>query len=123
LVSGFSSNTGGGLTQNRWPATVANFSVHTLPDLSGIANIFYPVGGSKIGSFSVISGWRYMPAKSKKQQMAAGAALATKRGKRSKSLLKGASRKMYKSMTKKQPRDIANTKRKRLPTRKRKKKR
>ena len=55
--------------------------------------------------------------------MAAGAAFATKRGKRSKSLLKGASRKMYKSMTKKQLHVIANTKRKRLPTRKRKKKR
>jgi hypothetical protein len=42
-----------------------------------------------------------MPAKSKKQQMAAGAALAAKRGKRSKSSLKGASRGMYKSMSKK----------------------
>ena len=39
-----------------------------------------------------------MPAKSKKQQMAAGAALAAKRGKRSKSSLKGASRKMAKSI-------------------------
>jgi hypothetical protein len=37
-----------------------------------------------------------MPAKSKKQQMAAGAALAAKRGQRSKSSLKGASRGMYK---------------------------
>jgi hypothetical protein len=36
-----------------------------------------------------------MPAKSKKQQMAAGAALAAKRGKRSKSSLKGASKGMY----------------------------
>ena len=35
-----------------------------------------------------------MPAKSKKQQMAAGAALAAKRGKRSKASLKGASRQM-----------------------------
>jgi len=42
-----------------------------------------------------------MPAKSKKQQMAAGAALAAKRGKRSKSSLKGASRKMAKSMSEK----------------------
>jgi hypothetical protein len=32
-----------------------------------------------------------MPAKSKKQQMAAGAALAAKRGERSRSSLKGAS--------------------------------
>ena len=62
-----------------------------------------------------------MPAKSKKQQMAAGAALAAKRGKRSKKSLKGASRGMYKSMTKKQLRDFAKTKRKKLPTKKRKK--
>lgn len=62
-----------------------------------------------------------MPAKSKKQQMAAGAALAAKRGKRSKKSLKGASRQMAKSMTKKQLRDFANTKRKKLPTKKRKK--
>jgi len=34
-----------------------------------------------------------MPARSKKQQMAAGAALAAKRGKRSKSSLKGPSKK------------------------------
>jgi hypothetical protein len=43
-----------------------------------------------------------MPAKSKKQQMAAGAALAAKRGKRSKSSLKGASKKMAESMSKEQ---------------------
>ncbi|PYJ50136.1 MAG: DUF3008 domain-containing protein [Verrucomicrobia bacterium] len=60
-----------------------------------------------------------MPAKSKKQQMAAGAALAAKRGRRSKSSLKGASRGMYKSMTKKQLREFAKTKRKRLPRKKR----
>jgi len=60
-----------------------------------------------------------MPAKSKKQQMAAGAALAAKRGKRSKSSLKWASRGMYKSMTKKQLREFAKTKRKRLPRKKR----
>jgi hypothetical protein len=60
-----------------------------------------------------------MPAKSKKQQMAAGAALSAKRGKRSKSSLKGASRQMYKSMSKKQLRDFAKTKRKKLPTKKR----
>jgi hypothetical protein len=61
-----------------------------------------------------------MPAKSKKQQMAAGAALAAKRGKRSKSSLKGASRQMAKSMSEKQLRDFAKTKRKKLPTRRRK---
>jgi Protein of unknwon function (DUF3008) len=60
-----------------------------------------------------------MPAKSKKQQMAAGAALAAKRGKRSKSSLRGASRQMVKSMSEKQLRDFAKTKRKKLPRRKR----
>jgi hypothetical protein len=61
-----------------------------------------------------------MPAKSKKQQMAAGAALAAKRGKRSRSSLKGASRQMVKSMSEKQLRDFAKTTRKKLPTRRRK---
>jgi hypothetical protein len=61
-----------------------------------------------------------MPAKSKKQQMAAGAALAAKRGKKSKSSLRGASRGMYKSMNRKELRRVAKTKRKNLPTRKRK---
>jgi hypothetical protein len=56
-----------------------------------------------------------MPATSKKQQMAAGAALAAKRGKRSKSSLKGASKQMEKSMSEKQLEDFAKTKRKRLP--------
>lgn len=59
-----------------------------------------------------------MPAKSKKQQMAAGAALAAKRGERSKSSLKGASRQMAKSMSENQLRDFAKTKRKRLPRKK-----
>jgi Protein of unknwon function (DUF3008) len=60
-----------------------------------------------------------MPAKSKKQQMAAGASLAAKRGKRSKSSLKGASKGMYKSMSKKELRKMAKTRRKGLPKRKR----
>jgi Protein of unknwon function (DUF3008) len=60
-----------------------------------------------------------MPAKSKKQQMAAGAALAAKRGGRSKSSLKGASRAMYQSMSKKELRKMAKTKRKGKPTKKR----
>ncbi len=59
-----------------------------------------------------------MPAKSKKQQMAAGAALSAKRGKRSKSSLKGASKQMAKSMSEKQLRDFAKTKRKKLPAKK-----
>jgi Protein of unknwon function (DUF3008) len=58
-----------------------------------------------------------MPATSKKQQMAAGAALAAKRGKRSKSSLKGASKQMEKSMSAKQLEDFAKTKRNRLPKR------
>ena len=62
-----------------------------------------------------------MPAKSKKQQMAAGAALAAKRGKRPKSSLRGASRQMAKSMSQKQLREIAKTKRKKLPTKKKEK--
>jgi hypothetical protein len=59
-----------------------------------------------------------MPARSKKQQMAAGAGLAAKRGRRSKSSLKGASKQMVKSMSEKQLRDFAKTKRKKLPTKK-----
>jgi uncharacterized protein DUF3008 len=60
-----------------------------------------------------------MPAKSKKQQMAAGAALAAKRGKRSKASLKGASRQMVESMSEKQLEEFASTKRRRLPTKRR----
>jgi Protein of unknwon function (DUF3008) len=62
-----------------------------------------------------------MPAKSKKQQMAAGAALAAKRGERKKSSLKGASKGMYGSMSKAELRRMAKTKRKGKPTRKTKK--
>ena len=53
-----------------------------------------------------------MPAKSKAQQKAAGAALAAKRGDAEKSSLKGASKQMYKSMSEKQLGDVASTKRK-----------
>jgi uncharacterized protein DUF3008 len=60
-----------------------------------------------------------MPAKSKKQQMAAGAALAAKRGERSKSSLRGASRQMVNSMSAKQLEEFASTKRKGLPRKKR----
>ena len=56
-----------------------------------------------------------MPAKSKKQQMAAGAALAAKRGEKSKSSLRGASKQMAKSMSEEQLKDFAKTKRKSLP--------
>jgi hypothetical protein len=60
-----------------------------------------------------------MPAKSKKQQMAAGAALSAKRGERPKSSLKGASRQMAQSMSERQLEEFASTKRKGLPTKKR----
>jgi hypothetical protein len=60
-----------------------------------------------------------MPATSKKQQMAAGAALAAKRGERSRSSLKGASRQMARSMSEEQLEDFARTRRKSLPTKKR----
>jgi len=59
-----------------------------------------------------------MPAKSKKQQMAAGAALAAKRGEIKKSSLKGASKQMAKSMSKKQLKEFASSKRKNLPRKK-----
>lgn len=59
-----------------------------------------------------------MPAKSKKQQMAAGAALAAKRGEQSKANLKGASRQMEQSMSESELEDLAKTKRKKLPTKK-----
>lgn len=58
-----------------------------------------------------------MPAKSKKQQMAAGAALSAKRGERSKASLRGASRSMAESMTQSELRKVASTKRKGLPKR------
>ncbi len=61
-----------------------------------------------------------MPAKSKKQQMAAGAALAARRGEKSKASLKGASRQMADSMSEKELKDFAKTKRKKLPTQKKK---
>lgn len=48
-----------------------------------------------------------MPAKSKAQQKAAGAALSAKRGDMPKSKLKGASRQMAKSMTERQLEEFA----------------
>lgn len=53
-----------------------------------------------------------MPAKSKSQQKAAGAALSAKRGDTKVSDLKGASKGMYKSMSENQLEDMAATKRK-----------
>jgi len=48
--------------------------------------------------------------------MAAGAALAAKRGERKKSSLRGASKEMAESMSEKQLEDFAKTKREKLPT-------
>lgn len=56
-----------------------------------------------------------MPAKSKAQQKAAGAALAAKRGEIPKSKLQGASKSMAKSMTEKELDELASTKRKGKP--------
>ncbi len=56
-----------------------------------------------------------MPAKSKAQQKAAGAALAAKRGEQKVSELKGASRSMYESMTEEELDELASTKRKGKP--------
>ncbi len=58
-----------------------------------------------------------MPAKSQAQQKAAGAALSAKRGETKKSRLKGASRQMVDSMTEKELRDLASTRRKGKPER------
>jgi len=56
-----------------------------------------------------------MPAKSKKQQMAAGAALSAKRGEMPKSRLRGASKEMAESMSENELHDLASAKRKKLP--------
>ncbi|MBB3972620.1 DUF3008 family protein [Hansschlegelia beijingensis] len=56
-----------------------------------------------------------MPAKSKAQQKAAGAALSAKRGDTKKSDLKGASRSMADSMSEKQLHELASTDRKGKP--------
>lgn len=56
-----------------------------------------------------------MPAKSRAQQKAAGAALAVKRGETAKSKLKGASKEMVESMSEKQLEELASTKRKGKP--------
>ena len=57
-----------------------------------------------------------MPAKSKAQQMAAGAALAAKRGETRKSDLKGASKEMYESMTEKELRSLPRPSKRASPT-------
>jgi len=59
-----------------------------------------------------------MPAQSKAQQRAAGAALAAKRGETKVSELQGASKEMYDSMSEDELEDLASTDRKHLPDRK-----
>jgi hypothetical protein len=56
-----------------------------------------------------------MPAKSKAQQKAAGAALSAKRGDAKVSNLQGASKSMYESMSKTELEELASTKRKGKP--------
>jgi hypothetical protein len=56
-----------------------------------------------------------MPAKSQKQQMAAGAALSAKRRKKKKAELKGPSKSMYESMSEEQLREMAKGGRKGKP--------
>ncbi len=56
-----------------------------------------------------------MPAKSKAQQRAAGAALSAKRGETKVSELQGASKDMYDSMSEDELEDYASTDRKSLP--------
>ncbi|MEX2641950.1 MAG: DUF3008 family protein [Acetobacterales bacterium] len=60
-----------------------------------------------------------MPANSKKQQMAAGAALSAKRGDIKVSDLRGASKDMYESMSEKELEEMASTERKGKPEKKR----
>jgi Protein of unknwon function (DUF3008) len=56
-----------------------------------------------------------MPAKSKAQQKAAGAALSAKRGETKVRDLKGASKEMHTSMTEQELEELASTDRKDLP--------
>lgn len=56
-----------------------------------------------------------MPAKSKVQQKAAGAALSAKRGEAPKRQLKGAARDMVEAMTELELKRLAKTKQKELP--------
>lgn len=56
-----------------------------------------------------------MPAKSKSQQMAAGAALSAKRGEKKASELEGPAKSMYESMDEKELEEMASAKRKGKP--------
>jgi hypothetical protein len=77
-----------------------------------------PMSAVRVGRLGTAQRRRYdMPAESKAQQKAAGAALAAKRGEMKKSSLKGASRQMVDSMTEKELREMASTRRKGKPKR------
>ena len=58
-----------------------------------------------------------MPARSKAQQKAAGAALAVKRGEADKSSLQGASKEMFETMTEEELQEFASTSQDNLPER------
>lgn len=77
-----------------------------------------PSGGAAVWG----AGAYLVPAVSRSQQQAAGAALAAKRGQRSVASLKGAALQMYRSMTAAQLEEFASTKSKGLPKRVRAKK-
>jgi hypothetical protein len=64
---------------------------------------------------SIQMGDQTMPAKSKAQQKAAGAALSAKRGDTKKSSLEGPAKSMEESMSEKQLEEFASTKRKGKP--------
>lgn len=74
-----------------------------------------PNGTAGAGMRSEGKGLAAMPAKSKVQKKAAGAALAAKRGEQPKCALKGTSRDMHDSMTKPELERLAKAKRKALP--------
>jgi hypothetical protein len=74
--------------------------------------------GSKNFDVSSLGKEKAMPATSKAQQKAAGAALAVKRGDKPKSKLRGASKEMEESMSEKQLTEFAHTQRKDLPAKK-----
>jgi len=59
-----------------------------------------------------------MPATSKAQQKAAGAALSAKRGETERDALEGASREMFDSMTEEELEELASTDRDDLPEKK-----
>jgi hypothetical protein len=89
-------------------------SVGDAPAVSSrIAQDFYDLNGKLFRDPETTE--VVMPAKSKAQQMAAGAALSAKHGERKVGELKGASKSMYESMTEKQLHDFAHTPQKGKP--------